>query len=124
MKKIVSMLLACILLVGTMLSLASCGNNLSGKYEGEINIMVASYNVSYEFKGSNVKVTRTVSSMFSDDESFVINGKYEIAENEDGKLEITFEYETEDDVINGGTFPFEKGDGYIKISGIKYEKAD
>lgn len=48
MKKILSVVLACVLLLGCVFVFASCG--LSGKYEA--NLVFAE--VSYEFKGSKV----------------------------------------------------------------------
>ena len=45
MKKIISALLVCVLLVGCMFALASCGKTLSGTYEAKI----IGTGVSYEF---------------------------------------------------------------------------
>ena len=125
MKKSVLKLVA-LLLVAVMActALASCAKTISGKYKGEINILVASYEVVYEFKGSNVTVTHQLSSILGNGDPVEINGKYEITEAADGELEITFTYENEDDVVKGGTFDFEEGDDYIKIGGVKYTKAD
>jgi hypothetical protein len=49
-------------------------------------------------------------------------GKYEIAENDDGSMEITIALESEDDEIKSGTYTFEEGEDYIKIAGIQYNK--
>ncbi len=107
MKKIISASLVCLLLVGMVLVLASCGNKLSGTYEGPIS--------TYEFKrnGDFVRKSGAVS----------VSGTYEIEENDDGDLTITFFYgEDEDDDKDGIPQSFEKGDDFIRISGVKYEK--
>ena len=56
----------------------------------------------------------------------ISEGEYEITEKADGDLQITFTYPTDnkDEVIKGGTFDFEEGDGYIKIGVAKYTKLD
>ena len=125
MKKSVKILALALVAVMLCLSLTACGKKISGTYKGEINVLVASYEVVYEFKGSNVTVTRQVESVLGNTDPVVIEGKYEITEGADGELEITFEYEGEDDeVVKGGTFDFEEGEDYIKINGIKYSKVD
>ena len=116
MKRIISALLVCVLLVGAMLTLASCGTMLSGKYE----LDVALAEVVYDFSMNKVSVT--VSPIIGDD--YVVEGTYKIAENSEGETEITFTFEKEDDNAKSGTFSFSKGDDYIKIGGLKYEKVD
>ena len=44
-KRIIALVLA---LVMSVLALASCGKKLSGSYKGEINVLVASYEVVYD----------------------------------------------------------------------------
>lgn len=126
MKKSVKVLALVMVALMLCMSLVSCGKKLSGSYKGEINILLASYEVVYEFKGEKVTVTRQVESILGDSEPFVLEGTYEITEDDDGELKIKFEYDKEDDkgVIKGGTFDFEEGDGYIKIAGIKYTEQD
>ena len=123
MTKTMTRLIA-VALVAVMLciGLASCAKTISGSYKGEINILLASYEVIYEFKGNNVTVTRKVESVLGDSDPVVLEGTYEITEDDDGELKIEFTYETEDDVVKGGKFDFEEGDDYIKIAGIKYSK--
>ena len=116
MKRIISALLVCVLLVGAMLSLASCGTMLSGKYE----LDAALVEVVYEFALN--KVTVTVSPIVGDD--YVVEGTYKIGENDKGESEITLTFAEEDDNAKSGTFSFSKGDDYIKIGGVKYEKVD
>jgi hypothetical protein len=118
MKKTVSLLLAVVLIVGSMLALTSCGKSLSGTYELDVV-----GGVTFEFSGKNVVLT--VNNLFGDD--VVVEGKYSIEENEDGKLEITFDFDENKDASKyEGTVSFaegeENGKEYIKIGGIKYVK--
>ena len=125
MKKSVKFLALVIVAVMLCASLTACGKKISGTYKGEIDVLLASYEVVYEFEGSNVTVTRQVKSVLGNADPVAIEGKYEIIEGADGELQIKFEYEGKDDeVVKGGTFDFEEGDGYIKINGIKYSKVD
>lgn len=118
MKKIVSTLLVCVMLVGMIFTLASCGKSLSGKYEADL--AVAEY--TYEF-GAFGKVTLNVDPIIGDDS--VYEGKYEINKAGD---EITFTFESEDAEGYNGTKDLsigtEDGVDYIKIDGIKYVKVD
>ena len=120
MKRIISTLLVCVLLVGCVFSLAACGKKLSGKYE-----LALVGGKTYEFKGKNVVITYEVGLIEKS-----IEGEYSIAENDKGNLEITFTFadDVEDADVYKGTFAFAEGeeDGveYIKIAGIKYNKAD
>lgn len=114
MKKFLSAILVCVLLVGTMLSLVSCGNSLSGTYEGLL--------FDLKFKGSKVTI------ILADEE--VLTGTYEI-EEEDGKKTISFDFVDEDDAteeqkkvlktidaILDADLPFEKDGDTIKIGKI------
>ncbi len=118
MKKTLSLILACVLIVGALLALTSCAKQLSGTYE--LDAVVASK--SYKFSGN--KVTITVSAVAGDD--IVYSGTYEIAEDEDGDQTITFTFSTDKEGADeySGTVSFsEAEDGsYIKIGGIKYKK--
>ena len=114
MKKLLSAVLVCLLLVGTMLSLVSCGNSLSGTYEGLL--------FDLKFKGSKVTI------IVNDEE--VLTGTYEI-EKEDDKMTISFDFVDEDeatedekkvldiiDAILDSDLPFEKDGDTIKIGRI------
>ncbi len=116
MKKTISIVLVCVLLLGCVMSLTSCDKFLFGKYE--------SATATYEFSGLN-KVTKTRG---IDAGSFTITGEteegtYQITENDEGEtvIKLTFGEET-------NTYDFSHGeeDGvkYIKIGIIKYTKAD
>lgn len=124
MKKSIRLIALALVAIMMVCCLAACSKKISGTYKGEINILVASYEVTYEFKGSKVTVTRQVESIIGDSDPVVIEGTYEITEDDDGELKIEFTYESDDDVVKGGKFDFEEGDDYIKIGGVKYEKKD
>ena len=118
MKKIISTLLVCVLLLGCVMTLASCDRMVMGKYE--LDATIASK--TYDFSITKVVITYEV---LGQEKS--IEGKYKIAENEDGELEITFTFENEEESKEyAGTFSFEKGKegdtNYIKIGGVKYNK--
>ena len=120
MKRIISTILVCALLLGCVLTLASCGKTLSGKYE--LDAVVGSK--TYEFSMSKVVITYELLGKETS-----VEGKYKIAENDKGDLEITFTFEDEDAAKDyAGTFSFVEGkEGdteYIKIGGLKYKKVD
>ena len=80
MKKIISSILVCVLLVGVMFSLVSCGNNLSGTYEGKL----------FDLKFSGSKVTVIVGET-------ELTGTYEIkTDDETDKKTISFDFIDED----------------------------
>jgi hypothetical protein len=122
MKKTLSALLVCVLLVGTLLSLVSCGIMLSGKYELKLT---DDNHVVYEFSGKKVTKTKT-SGMFGYSKSETVEGKYEINEVEEGKFQITFTWETEEDNIETLDFSQgeENGTKYIKLGGFTLNKVD
>ena len=121
MKRIISTLLVCVLLLGCVFTFASCGKVLSGKYE--LDAVLGSK--TYEFSGLNkVAITYEVLSVET-----TIEGTYKIAKNDEGETEITFTFENEEAAKDyAGTFSFaqgkEEGVNYIKIAGVKYTKAD
>ena len=125
MKKIVSTLLICVLLVGALFSLAACGEKtLSGKYENKVEIAgVTVSRTVYEFdKDKNVSITYTVGV------EFTIRGTYSITEGDDGVTTITFTFpagqEGAED-FKGEHILVEGSEGdvdYIKIDGVQYKK--
>lgn len=118
MKRVISTILVCVLLLGCVLSLASCGKMFSGTYQADIAI--AKLTCEFKFGG---KVTVTVDPLVGDTTSY--EGKYEI--NKDTQ-EITFVFENADDnlITNyfHGTQKFSQGekDGtkFIEIGGVTY----
>ena len=112
-KTFVKVLALALALVTLTCFFASCGARLSGKYSAE----VWGTGVVYEFKGSKVFITLKIAGFSGE----ATEGTYKIKDDK-----ITFTFETDDSDIKSyeGTFDFEKGDGYIKIAGSKYEKVD
>ncbi len=106
MKRIVSSVLVCVLVIGMMFTLASCTNQLYGTYETEGGT------VSFEFAGEEVTLTLNNTS---------VKGTYTI---EDDK--ITFDFDSLIAALYNGEKSYAKGEengkDYIKISGITYYK--
>ena len=121
MKKVIRLIALSLVLVMAMGVLASCGKTLSGKYSADI----FGTGTTLTFDGKNVKVAVTVLSQ----EVASVDATYEIKDDK-----ITFDFVDEDkvendkakDVLESWKAPaaFEEGDGYIKIGGVKYTKAD
>lgn len=116
MKKIVSTILVCVLLLGCVMSLASCGKTFTGTYT--TTTLLGSVDT-YEFKIGG-KVVLTHDPIVGNTDTF--EGKYEI---NDETGEITFVFENEDaHKTYGGTKDFSTGSEddvkYIKIDGWKY----
>ena len=113
MKKLLSLVLALVLLCGCMFTLASCGG-LSGKYESGLT--------TYEFKGNNFTRTTSIAGF-----SYSASGTYEITEEGEDKF-ITLTYTSGDEKAKedeaGVALPFvsgaEEGVKYIKIAGRKF----
>ncbi len=121
MKNVIRITAVALMLVMLCLCFASCAKTISGTYKGEISILVAKYEVAYSFSGNNVTVTRQVKSLLGNADPIEVKGTYEIIENDLG-MQIKFTYETEDDVVKGGTYDFEETEAGIKIGGIEYKK--
>ena len=115
-------LLCAVLVVVLVLSLAACGKTLKGTYEAEIDALVLKYTASYTFSGNKVTAIKKTTTILGTVDTVTLEGKYEIAENSDGSMEITLNFETADDEIKSGTYTFEEGENYIKIAGIQYNK--
>jgi len=132
MKKIVSLLLVCVMLVSCIGMLASCGKKLSGAYTLDATAEVAGVKsgavTTYDFSGS--KVTLTIDTYVLNNKSTAsYEGKYEIAEKDDGSLEITFTFTDDkgEEVKDHSTTKVlkESEDGKsITIGLLTYTKAD
>ena len=119
MKKIISLVLACILLVGCVFTLASCSTMLMGSYEAEVEILGQSASTTYEFSPFGFKqITKT--KLLGNINTETEEGTYKIVETDDGEFEITLDFEDED--IKDKTYTFEQGEDYIKIAGVQYNK--
>ena len=121
MKRIISTILVCVLLFGCVLTLASCGKMLSGKYELVIS---ESNRTTYEF--SMNKVTRTITAgALGFTKDTVTEGKYKINEVEKDKYEITFTWDVDgEEEIETVSFSQGEEDGvkYIKLGGFQLNK--
>mgnify|MGYP003291418778 CR=1 FL=1 len=117
MKKIISTILVCVLLVGSIFTLASCGKSVSGTYEADLVVS----KVTYEF-GMFGKVTCTTDPIVGD--TTVKEGKYKIYEAGENEFKIAFTWEG--DEAEGDSVSFTTGTegdvDYIKIAGIQYNK--
>ena len=113
MKKVLSLSLICLLLVGVIFALASCQKTLYGTYEGVL--------YSYEFQGN--KVTRKATVLGA---SISVEGTYEIKKNDKDEYEITFTYGEGADASYSGTWSFNEGSdskgSYIEIGGLRFNK--
>lgn len=122
MKKIVSALLVCVLLVGCMLSLASCGKTLNGTYKGTGLLS----GTSYAFDGNKVTITVEVPIL----EDIVLEGTYEITKNDKDEEVIIFSFgeDTEDSEKYSGEYSYSEGNEgdtkFIKIGGVQYNKVE
>ena len=123
MKKLLSTILVCVLLLGSVFTLAGCVFSagpitmISGKYEADAKVA----GLAYEF-GPFGKVTVTAKVLGA---SVSFDGKYKV-DNKTDPYEITFTFEDDDAKAYSGTFSFASGeeDGvkYVKIGGLKYNE--
>ena len=120
MIKLLAVALVALMLVAT---LVSCGKSLSGAYSSKIELLGQSWDVTYTFKGSKVEAVSkaTLLGKVTTEESV---GKYEIIENADGSLEIEIDFEDENSLFRDGTYTLDKGEDYIKIGGVQYNKVE
>ena len=117
-SKFLTVVLVTVLLVCT---LAGCGKTISGSYESELKLFGQSWNVTYTFSGKKVEAVSKVTILGNVD-SNTYKGTYEIAENSDGSMEITFDFEEESDLFKDGTYTLTEGEDHIKIGEVKYNK--
>ena len=121
MKKTISAVLVCVLLLGCVFALTSCGKIISGTYEVKLTDDIKT---TYEFSMNKFTKTTTTGA-FGFTKTETIEGKYEINEVEDGKFEITFIWEA-DGEEKAETVSFTEGEEnsveYIKLGGIRYDK--
>ena len=123
MKKSIRILAVVMALLMVTLVFASCGKTLKGTYKAEIGGSLAGYTATYTFSGKKVEISKTAT-LLGQSKTTTLEGTYEIAEKDDGSMEITISLETSDDDIKSGTYTFEEGDNYIKIGLVKYDKVE
>lgn len=126
MKKTISTILVCVLLVGTLLSLASCEmfGLVTGTYAKTTTFMGVETTTTYEFSGKEVTVS-TVTTMGNTSTTSNKTGEYEIGENEEGQKTITLTFTNEDGEGTVTTYTFNSGKddngAYIELDGTRYD---
>ena len=120
MKKTLSAILVCVMLLGCVFTLASCGNKPSGKYQAKLEILGQSTTTTYDFKMNKVIVT-VETEVLGNINTETTEYKYKVNKKDDGTLTIDLTGEVEGEEKTN-TYTYEKGDDYIKIAGIQYNK--
>ena len=126
MKKTISTILVCVLLVGTLLSLASCEmfGLVTGTYAKTTEFLGVETTTTYEFSGKEVTVS-TVTTMGNTSTTSNKTGEYEIGENEEGQKTITLTFTNEDGEGTVTTYTFNSGKddngAYIELDGTRYD---
>ena len=121
MKKIISALIICVLVVGCVCALTGCGGKtLNGTYKADASIA----STTYEFSGNNVEITYEV---FGFEKS--IEGTYKITTDEEGDMTLTITIESEEEGAEdyAGEHTFSEGTDeygaeYIKIDNVTFKK--
>lgn len=112
MKKVLSMILVCTLMLGCVFALSSCGGP-SGTYEGELGVGT------YTFSGNTYTHVTKVANISS-----TVTGTFKMGEDEKGKTIIFTTGEGEKATTT--TFSYSEGREddvfYIKIGSIRYNK--
>ena len=125
MKKTISTILVCVLLIGSLLSLASCevAGFVFGTYS-RTDTFIVDITTTYEFSLTEVTKTVTTDNLIGSGQSTTTETmKYKVTENEDGKKVIVFTVETDNGSktteysFNSGS---DDGGAYIEIAGTKY----
>ena len=121
MKKTISAVLVCVLLLSCVFALTSCGKILNGTYEFKLT---DDNKTTYDFSMNKCTKTTTMGAIgFTKSET--VEGKYEINEVEEGKFEITFTWDVDgEEKIE--TVSFAEGEEndveYIKLGALRYDK--
>jgi hypothetical protein len=127
MKKTISTILVCVLLVGTLLSLASCEvlGMVIGTYSRTYtNLLGQEVTETWEFSGKEVTKSTTSTKLVGEGTNTSTEYmEYEIGENEDGEKIISLTVTTDnkstttDLKFNSGN---DDGGSYIEIGGVRY----
>ena len=122
MKKTIRILAVFMIIAMLSVSFVSCSNMITGKYRA--NFFGVETTFEFDMFGKVTKTTFIPKTIFTEEETIVKEGKYEIMEDNDdpSKLVIAFEFDGEERV----TYSFSQGemDGekIIKISNIEFKK--
>ena len=125
MKKTISTILVCVLLVGAIFSLSSCevAGFVFGTY-GRTDKIIVDITTTYEFSLTEVTKTVTTENLIGNGQNVTTETlKYKVSENEEGEKVITFTTTTDDGTktveysFNSGN---DDGGSYIEIGGVRY----
>ena len=126
MKKTISTILVCVLLVGSLLTLASCevAGFVFGTYSRTDDAILVEVTTTYKFGLGKVEVTvESEGQLSGNTETSTKEYKYKVTENDKGEKIIVLTLETEDGAketehsFNSGN---DDGGAYIEIDGIRY----
>ena len=126
MKKTISTILVCVLLVGSLLTLASCevAGFVFGTYSRTDDAILVEVTTTYKFGLGKVEVTvESEGQLSGNTETSTKEYKYKVTENDKGEKIIVLTLETEDGAketkysFNSGN---DDGGAYIEIGGIRY----
>ncbi len=126
MKKTISTILVCVLLVGALLSLASCEmfGLVAGTYARTTEVFGVETTTTYEFSGKEVTVS-TVTTMGNTSTTKTKTGDYKIGENDEGQKTITLTFTNDDGEGTVTTYTFNSGKddngAYIELDGTRYD---
>ena len=126
MKKTISTILVCVLLVGSLLTLASCevAGFVFGTYSRTDDLLISEVTTTYKFGLGKVEVTTTSEGQITGNtDTSTKEYKYKVTENDKGEKVIVFTVETDDgSKTTEYSFNSGKDDGgsYIEIGGIRY----
>ena len=127
MKKTISTILVCVLLVGALFSLSSCEmlGLVFGSYARTTEVFGIETTVTYEFSGKEVTVT-SVTKLGNTATTSTSTGEYEIGENDEGEKTITITVVNEDGEGTVTTYTFNSGKddngAYIELNGTRYDE--
>ena len=126
MKKTISTILVCVLLVGSLLTLASCevAGFVFGTYSRTDDFIIYERTTTYKFSLGKVEVTvESEGQITGSEDTFTTEYKYKVTENDEGEKIIVLTLETDDGTeTNKLSFNSGKDDGgsYIEIGGVRY----
>lgn len=117
MKTTVRVVALMLVLTMTVFMFAACGNKPSGEYYAKVEVMGQSSETTLKFSGNKVTTTTntTIAGYTTTETS---EGTFEIVENDNGDLQIVVTVDGE----KSPAISYEKGDDYIKIGGVQYNK--